>query len=121
MEKAKCVRELITHTSKTLSILRQRLDAREQLLPRVRAVLPARLAQQVVSAGLEAGILTLGTSSASWASRLRYVVPEISARLSEEHGLEVGRVRIRVIRTPGTDGPAGSTPRPQGRRRSARP
>lgn len=98
MKKAKCVSELITHNSKTLSILRQRLDERERLLTRVRAATPARLAQQVVSAGLEEGVLTLGATSPSWASRLRYVVPEISAGLGEE--LRIKRIRIRVIPPP---------------------
>lgn len=120
MKKTKSVSELITHTSKTLSILRQQLDERELLLSRVRAVLPARLVDEVVSAGMTERVLTLGTTRASWASRLRYVAPEIARKLGEEHGLRIERIRIRVIRPPGAS-PADATPQPQGRKRSARP
>ena len=52
MQKAKSVSELISGTSKALRDLRTRLDARSELLLKVRASLPARLIDHVVSAGL---------------------------------------------------------------------
>ena len=99
MQKTKSVSELIGGTSKVLRDLRSRLDARAELLLRVRSTLPDRLIDHVVSAGLEADCLTLGTPSAAWASRLRYVKDEVLARLEREYGLKATRLKIRIIST----------------------
>jgi len=97
MQKPKSVSELISGTSKALRDLRTRLDARSELLLKVRSSLPARLIDHVVSAGLENGCLTVGTISAAWASRLRYVKSELQAQLNEVHALNVTAVKIKVV------------------------
>jgi hypothetical protein len=63
----------------------------------VRAALPARLAQAVVSAGVEQGRLTIGVSGAVWASRLRYFTDIVRKRVSDSLGMEILSVRIRVL------------------------
>jgi hypothetical protein len=59
--------------------------------------LPDRLAQAVVSAGVEQGRLTIGVSGAVWASRLRYFTDIVRKRVSESLGIEILSVRIRVL------------------------
>lgn len=98
MQKSKSLSELIGSSSKVLSELRKRLDERSQLLLQVRATLPAPLVGFVISAGLVDGQLTLGTGSATWASRLRYVMPKVLPVLLAEHGLKIDKVKIRVVR-----------------------
>jgi len=97
MQKPKSVSELISGTSKALRDLRVRLDARSLLLIRVRSCLPPRLIDHVISAGLQDGCLTLGTSSAAWASRLRYVKNELQIQLKQDHRLDIESVKIRVV------------------------
>jgi hypothetical protein len=97
MQKPKSVSELISGTSKALRDLRTRLDARSELLIKVRSSLPARLIDHVVSAGLQDHCLTLGTVSAAWASRLRYAKSELQARLNADHALGVDVVKIKVV------------------------
>jgi len=97
MQKSKSVSELIQHSSKTLSQLRKRLDERGKLLLQVRAALPPRLVEYALSAGLQDGVLTLGTDSAAWASRLRYVAPELIDKFRLDYGVKVERVRVRVV------------------------
>jgi hypothetical protein len=96
VQKSKSVSELIGGTSKLLRELRERLDARSELLLQVRATLPQRLIDHVVSAGLDDGCLTLGTISAAWASRLRYVKNDVLTALNEVHDLKVATIKIRV-------------------------
>jgi len=97
MQKPKSVSELISGTSKALRDLRTRLDARSELLIKVRSSLPARLIDHVVSAGLEDNCLTLGTISAAWASRLRYVKTDLQARMQADHALNIKIVKIKVV------------------------
>ena len=97
MQKTKSLSELISGSSKALRDLRERLDARSELLIRVRSTLPPRLIDHVISAGLQGGCLTLGTSGAAWASRLRYVKNEIQVRLNQRHKLGISMVKIRVV------------------------
>ncbi len=66
-------------------------------MEQVRAALPARLAQSVVSAGLEGGRLTIGVVGAVWASRLRYSTEVIRKRVAKSSGTEIVSVRIRVV------------------------
>ena len=108
MQKSKSVSELIQHSSKALSVLRQRLDERGRLLLRVRAILPARFVEYVLSAGYQDGVLTLGTESAAWASRLRYVAPQLIVKFQADYGVSVEKVRVRVIQS------SSSGPSPEG-------
>lgn len=69
---------------------------RTVVLQHVRAALPPTLAETVVSAGLEQGKLTVGVSSASWASRLRYAAETVRLQVGASMGVTVQSVRIKV-------------------------
>lgn len=97
MQKTRSVSELIGGSSKALRELRLRLDERSELLLKVRSTLPTRLVNCVESAGLERGRLTLGTASAVWASRLRYVTTEMRERLNADYRLNVDSVKIKIV------------------------
>jgi hypothetical protein len=63
----------------------------------VRAALPERLAEYVISAGVDQGRLTVGVVGAVWASRLRYCTETIRTRVAKALGVEITAVRIRVV------------------------
>jgi hypothetical protein len=97
MQKPKSLSELISGSSKALRDLRTRLDARSELLMRVRSCLPPRLIDHVISADLKDGCLTLGSHNAAWASRLRYVKNELQDQLNQDHSLGITAIKIRVV------------------------
>jgi hypothetical protein len=97
MQNSKSLSELLARGGKRLSLLTDRAAARAQIVEQVRTALPARLAQSVVSAGLEGGRLTIGVAGAVWASRLRYSAEVIRKRVAKSQGTEVVSVRIRVV------------------------
>lgn len=97
MQKTKSLSELIGASSKALRELRLRLDERSQLLLQVRSVLAPALVSHVESVGLERGRLTLGTPSAAWASRLRYVTTELRERLNADYALAIESVKIKIV------------------------
>jgi hypothetical protein len=66
------------------------------VLEHVCAALPPKLAETVVSAGLEHGRLTIGVASAPWASRLRYVTDTLRLQVGASMGVPVQSVRIKV-------------------------
>jgi hypothetical protein len=70
---------------------------RSRALEQVRAALPARLAQAVVSAGIEQGRLTIGVSGAVWASRLRYLTESVRKRVAGSLGIPILSVKVRVV------------------------
>jgi hypothetical protein len=96
MTKTKTINELLRGTKK-LSQLTQRANQRAKVLVEVRSALPERLAESVVSAGLEEGRLSVGVAGAVWASRVRYHLPAVRARLQTALGLDVISVRMRVV------------------------
>jgi hypothetical protein len=104
MQKPKPLSELFQIPSKTLRDLAARLEARVQLLARVRRLLPPKLAAEVCSAGLEQGRLTLGVTSAVWAQRLRYATGLIRKELADSMQINILSVRIRIV--PGNAGDA---------------
>ncbi len=73
-----------------------------QLLVEVRRRLPAKLAAEVCSAGLEQGRLSLGVTSAVWAHRLRYTTGLLRKELADSMQINILSVRIYVA--PGTVG-----------------
>jgi hypothetical protein len=97
MQNSKSLSELLARGGKRLSLLKDRAAQRSQIVEQVRAALPARLAESVVSAGLEEGRLTIGVAGAVWASRLRYSTEAIRKRVTKSAGKDVLRVRIRVV------------------------
>ncbi len=99
MQKTKSLSELIGGTSKALSQLREKLDERSRLLLQVRAAMPPPMVAFVLSAGLKDHVLTIGTGSAAWASRLRYVTPQLLQRLNDDYQMGIEKVRVRVVRS----------------------
>jgi hypothetical protein len=97
MQNSKSLSELLTRGGKRLSLLKTKAAQRSKIVEQVRAVLPARLAESVVSAGLEEGRLTIGVAGAVWASRLRYSTEAIRKRVANSAGEDVLSVRIRVV------------------------
>jgi Dna[CI] antecedent, DciA len=66
-------------------------------LNHVCAALSPQLAATIVTAGIEAGQLTIGVVGASWASRLRYLTGTLQNKVGESMGVEIQRVRIKVV------------------------
>ncbi len=80
--------------------LDQRVRERSLILEEVRASLPDRLAETVVSAGVEEGRLTIGVTGSVWASRIRYFSEATRLALSEKLGTQLRMVRVRVVPAP---------------------
>jgi hypothetical protein len=97
MQNSKSLSELLARGGKRLSLLKERSAERSLVLEQVKAALPARLAQTVVSAGIAQGRLTIGVVGAVWASRLRYSTEIVRKRVAKAAGLEILTVRIRVV------------------------
>jgi hypothetical protein len=99
MEKTRIISELLKGRER-LARLDQRLRERSLVLDQVRASLPDTLAQAVVSAGVEAGRLTIGVAGSVWASRIRYCSEATRLTVSEKLGTQLLVVRVRVVPTP---------------------
>ncbi len=97
MQKPKHINELVRGGSRRLTDLKCRTERRSAVLEHVCAALPEKLAERVLSAGLEQGQLTLGVGSAAWASRLRYATDILRAGVGESMGVEIQSVRIKVV------------------------
>jgi hypothetical protein len=101
MQNTKRLSELLAVPAKRLASLQQRAGARRSILSQVKSALIPKLAEAVSTAGLEEGRLTIGVVSAAWASRLRYSTEVIRKRVHLSSGIDIQRVRIRVV-PPGT-------------------
>jgi hypothetical protein len=97
MQNPRSVSDLLSRTGNKLNTLKIRSAERASVLVLVRAALPARLAQAVVSAGVERGRLTIGVDGAAWASRVRYFSDSVRKGVGDPLGLEILGVRIRVV------------------------
>ncbi|HMK84970.1 MAG TPA: DciA family protein [Steroidobacteraceae bacterium] len=73
------------------------MSARSDVLKWVVAALPPELRQRVATAGIEGADLKIGVAGASWASRLRYQTEPLRRAVSESAGVEIKRVRIKVV------------------------
>jgi hypothetical protein len=96
MQNPKSISELLKG-GKRLSQLKSKSVARATVLERVRMALPPRLAQSVVSAGLEGDCLTLGVSGSVWASRIRYLPAITRQQLSRDLAVEIAHLKVRVV------------------------
>jgi Dna[CI] antecedent, DciA len=99
MEKTKRISELLK-IGGHLAGLNARSRQRSEVLNEVRAALPLRLAQAVVSAGVEQGRLTIGVAGSVWASRIRYLCEPTRVKVGEVLGMELRTVRVRVVPPP---------------------
>jgi hypothetical protein len=100
------ISELLTSGSKRLTTLTSQSRERSVVLAHVCSGLPPKLAENVASAGVEEGRLTIGVIGAAWASRLRYVTETLRKRVSESMGVEIQSVRIKVVPPPPKPEPA---------------
>ncbi len=97
VDKSKSFKDLLQAPGARLGALQERVRKRGAVLALVRATLPAELSAAVISAGLEMGVLSVGIAGAAWAARLRYATELLRLRIGSSLGIEVQRVRIRVV------------------------
>jgi hypothetical protein len=90
----------MTGGNKRLTALKQKTHERSLVLTHVCSALPPQLAAAIATAGIEFGQLTIGVVGASWASRLRYLTDTLRKRVGESMGVEIHRVRIKVVPPP---------------------
>ncbi|MCU7904643.1 MAG: DUF721 domain-containing protein [Candidatus Thiodiazotropha sp. (ex Epidulcina cf. delphinae)] len=76
--------------------LGEKLSAQKALFQRVRQYLPPPLDSQLKAAVLQEQTLSLFVTSPVWASRLRYLIPQLQRQL-RENGLSVDRLRTRIL------------------------
>ena len=97
MQNPRSLSDLLSRTGNKVNALKIRSAERSRVAEHVRAVLPARLAQAVASAGVEQNRLTIGVLGAVWASRIRYFTDTLRKGVGEATGIEILAVRIRVV------------------------
>ncbi len=97
MHKPKSINELLRIGGKRLSDLKTKSLERNVALEHVKAALPPKLADAVMTAGIEEACLTLGVAGAPWAARLRYVTDDLRTRVGTSMNVELQKVRIKVI------------------------
>jgi hypothetical protein len=114
MQNPRSLSDLLSRTGNKVTVLKNRSRERARILEQVRAALPARLAEAVVSAGLDQGKLTVGVVGAAWASRLKYLTESIAKRVAAATGSEVLRVKVRVVPPPAV--PPAAAPRAASRK-----
>jgi hypothetical protein len=95
--KPKSINELLKSGGKRLTDLKAKSQSRTRALEHVCAALPPKLADTVVSAGIEGGRLTVGVAGAPWAARLRYMTEALRTSVSDSMGIEIQSVRIKVV------------------------
>jgi hypothetical protein len=100
MQKPRSLSDLLSRAGNKVTVLKNRSRERARVLEQVRAALPARLAEAVVSAGLDQGKLTVGVVGAAWASRLKYLTESIAKRVADATGSMVIQVKVRVVPPP---------------------
>ena len=98
MQHLKSISDLTKRTHNKLDDLAERLKQRDAVLKLVRAAVPGTLAAQVATAGFESGRLSVGVTSAAWATRLRYALASARAEIETALGVEIGAIRVRVAR-----------------------
>jgi hypothetical protein len=100
MQKHSNINELLTGGGERLKSLRRRSQARSEVLARVCAALPPKLAEAVASAGIEHGRLTIGVVGAAWAARLRYLSDALRKTVGESLAVDIKTVRLKVVPPP---------------------
>jgi hypothetical protein len=100
MQNPRSLSDLLSRTGNKLTALKSRSRERTLVVEQVRAALPARLAEAVVSAGIEQGRLTIGVVGAHWASRLRYLTESVRQRVGSSMGTPILSVKVKVVPPP---------------------
>jgi hypothetical protein len=78
-----------------LTSLQARLVAQNTLKERVQKLLPTPIDEQIESAVMQSRTLTLWVNSPVWASRLRYLAPQLLRQLKQE-GFILDRIQPRI-------------------------
>lgn len=91
----KSIQKLIS-TQSTLASLGDQLTCQAKLMQQVKACLTAPLDEHIQAAVLKDQALTLFVNSPAWASRLRYLAPQLIRQLKQA-GLIIQEVRARII------------------------
>lgn len=81
---------------KDLSQLVTRAREAGELDARVRALLPEPLGEHVTGAVLHEDTVVILVDSAAWASRIRFMAPELVGLLAPRYDGVVARVRVKV-------------------------
>ena len=97
MQNTKRLSELLTVPGKRLASLKQQSADRFNTVLQVRSTLSPKLAEAVITAAIEGGVLTIGVISSVWASRLRYLSKPLRDGVTAASGKPISRVRIRVL------------------------
>jgi hypothetical protein len=100
MQNPRSLSDLLSRTGNKLTTLKIRSQHRALIVEQVRAVLPARLALAVASAGIDQGRLTIGVVGAVWASRLRYLTESVRKQVGGATGIVILTVKVRVVPPP---------------------
>ncbi len=79
----------------TLTSLKARLAAQKTLKEQVKKLLQPPIDEQIENAVMHSRTLTLWVNSPVWASRLRYLAPQLLRQLKQE-GLILDRIQPRV-------------------------
>jgi hypothetical protein len=86
----------IVSSTKPLSRLITQLSTQKALLNQIRPLLPSPLDTQLKAVFLHQGNLTLFVSSPVWASRLRYLLPQLQKQLNKRDIL-LNKVRVSIL------------------------
>ncbi|MCU7893460.1 MAG: DUF721 domain-containing protein [Candidatus Thiodiazotropha sp. (ex Ustalcina ferruginea)] len=78
------------------AMLGKRLSAQKALYQQIKRYLPMPLDTQLKAAVLQDGTLSLFVISPVWASRFRYLLPQLQRQL-RENGVTVDRLRTRIL------------------------
>lgn len=79
-----------------LADLGKRLSSQRALTGQVRSLLPSPLDEQLQAVVVQNRILSLFVSSPVWASRLRYLAPDLLRQLKQQ-GLIIDQLRTRIV------------------------
>ena len=83
--------------NKQLSDLCQRSMQLEELSAKIIKLLPNMLAMECQVGSFNKGCLVLTTTSATWASQLRYSIPELRDKLREAGMYQLSSITIKII------------------------
>jgi hypothetical protein len=86
----------------SLAQLNRQLAQQESLTHQVKALLPAPLDEQLLRAVINGRTLSLLVHSPVWASRLRYLAPQLLRQLRQQ-GLTLEQLRPRIVQEQGME------------------
>ena len=79
-----------------LKRLREGTRDADRTLATLKEHLPGEIANQVFGASFKDGTLTVLVRSAAWGTRLRYLAPDITDRLSAGLGGAIEKLKVKV-------------------------